>query len=343
MYYEVYIPSEDEDGFDTTITVEAENWMSALKSGLERTGEGADAVRNVMCDIKDDNSIHVTDATTQRVFVLEELGEDAPEDIDDEEVAQAPSETEDEIDFEVQDEASGEADAGEASPPSVDSHDGDRMRVGSQTQQELKASEDSQAKVVGEERKKTDRNRAQSIGRAAEKVSESIIEDMFLEIQPIHSEDMDMEEAVNFVLDLAMDKIDAESGSILFADVSGQELYFAAARGPKADEIMDFRVPMGEGIVGFCSREGVSLAIGDAQADPRFYEDISESLGYPTDSLLCSPIQYRGRVYGAVELVNKKGGSTFTTNEMNALSYVGRQMAEFVNRVVMERESLEEE
>jgi hypothetical protein len=343
MYYEVYIPSEDEDGFDTTITVEAENWMSALKSGLERTGEGADAVRNVMCDIKDDNSIHVTDATTQRVFVLEELGEEAPEDIDDEDVAKAPSETEEEIDFEVQEEPSDESDAGDEPVPSAEAHDGDRMRVGSQTQKELKASEDSQAKVVGEERKKTDRTRAQSIGRSEEKVSESIIEDMFLEIQPIHSEDMDMEEAVNFVLDLAMDKIDAESGSILFADVSGQELYFAAARGPKADEIMDFRVPMGEGIVGFCSREGVSLAIGDAQEDPRFYEDISESLGYPTDSLLCSPIQYRGRVYGAVELVNKKGGSTFTTNEMNALSYVGRQMAEFVNRVVMERESLEEE
>src|SRR5690554_4529425 len=79
MLYEVFIPSAEADGFDESITVDAENWMAALKSGLERTGEGGDIVRNLMCDIKDDNSIHVTDATTRRVFVLHELDEEVEE------------------------------------------------------------------------------------------------------------------------------------------------------------------------------------------------------------------------------------------------------------------------
>jgi len=79
MFYEVFIPSTESEGFDVTMTVEADNWMQALKAGLARTGEGEDAIRNVMCDIKDDNSIHVTDATSRRVFVLKEMGDEGEE------------------------------------------------------------------------------------------------------------------------------------------------------------------------------------------------------------------------------------------------------------------------
>ena len=61
MLYEVLIPSTDPNGYDETITVDAGNWMSALKSGLARTGEPDADIRGVMCDIKDDNSIHVTE------------------------------------------------------------------------------------------------------------------------------------------------------------------------------------------------------------------------------------------------------------------------------------------
>jgi len=371
MYYEVYIPAPDAEGYDVTITVDAENWMSALKSGLERTGEGADAVRNVMCDIKDDNTIHVTDATTQRVFVLEELGEELPDDAelgepteeaeppsDEKAASQAPPEsapTADvggvevttEPDDSVPDEqlprtekldvSDDEALGGEESWTRND----EEMEVGSSTREALQDADD-EPKVVGESREPTDQHRAADVGRQDEKVSESLIEDVFLEIQPIHEGEKSMEEVVNYVMDLAMKSIDAESGSVLFADTSGSELYFAAARGPKANEVMDFKVPMGEGIVGFCSKEGVSLAVGDAQNDPRFYEDISESIGYDTDSLLCAPVQYQGRVYGAIELINKEGGSTFDSNEMNALSYMGRQLAEYVNRTIMNREEIDE-
>jgi hypothetical protein len=352
MYYEVFIPSPDSEGYDVTITVDAENWMSALKSGLERTGEGADAVRNVMCDIKDDNTIHVTDATTQRVFVLEELGEEPPEGIEEGEPEAAEPDGGEESE-EVADESPEESEPAGEDLEVVEEGDeqlGDEdswtrgeedLEVGSSTHEALQDEED-EPKVVGEERQRTDEHSSVDVGRQDAKVSESLIEDIFLEIQPIHEGDKGMEEVVNYVMDLAMDSIDAESGSILFADTSGRELYFAAARGPKSSEVMDFRVPMGEGIVGFCSKEGVSLAVGDAQNDPRFYEDISESIGYDTDSLLCAPVQHQGRVYGAIELINKEQGSTFTSNEMNALSYLGTQLAEYVNRVVMSKEDIDD-
>ncbi len=404
MYYEVFIPSPDPDGFDVTITVDADNWMAALKSGLQRTGEGADAVRNVMCDIKDDNTIHVTDASTRRVFVLREVSEDeydageAGEQVEEAEEDTSSVAATQRIDLNAeqasppaqpepsqpaqppvqpkqpeptpQPQARGPERPAQSRPaqpkpaekpqapaepepptqpqarvePDEDPHsfssEAGRLRIGSSTHEALQRDEE-EPRVLRETRSKTDQKRSIEIGRHDEKVSESLIEDIFLEIQVIHEGEKTMEEVINFVMDMAMDKVGAESGSVLFADVNGRELYFATARGPKADEIMDYRVPMGKGIVGFCTREGVSLAISDAPNDPRFYKSISESLGYETQGLLCAPIQYEGRVYGALELINKKSHTGFSANEMNALTYLGRQLAQYVNDTIMRNEKLE--
>jgi hypothetical protein len=400
MYYDVFIPSNDPDGFDVTITVDAENWMSALKSGLQRTGEGADAVRNVMCDIKEDNTIHVTDATTQRVFVLKEISEEeyekAQQTGDDvvrhEDDASGVTQPSDAVAADAADEAADvqpdpvrpeptptpeqqatqqqeqqrqqqqqapqqqeqqrqqqqqaqqqQRDEQEDDDHSFVSSDGN-VRIGSSTYESLsRESEAEDAKVVREKRERTDQRKAVEIGRREEKVTESLIEDVFLEIQEIHEGDKDMEEVVNFCMDMAMDKMEPESGSILFADVNGRELYFATARGPKSDEIMDYRVPMGTGIVGFCAREGVSLAISDVEKDPRFYKKISDAIGYETKNLICAPVQHDNRVYGCIELLNKKRSSSFDSNEMNALSYISRQLGKFVYEQIMKSEKLAHE
>ncbi|MGM0555888.1 MAG: GAF domain-containing protein [Myxococcota bacterium] len=404
MYYDVFIPSNDPDGFDVTITVDASNWMSALKSGLERTGEGADSVRNVMCDIKEDNTIHVTDATTQRVFVLKEIseeeyeknqreGEDVVRHEDDASGVMEPSDAVSESAAQVQpehvrpeqteqpaqeqparEEQPGVQEQQEAQPaaqpqeaaepvaqeqeqpkPSTETQQAqdedehsfvsrDGMRIGSSTYESLsRESEEEDAKVVREKRERTDQRKSVEIGRQNEKVSESLIEDVFLEIQAIHEGDMGMEEVVNFCMDMAMDKMEPESGSVLFADVNGRELYFATARGPKSDEVMDYRVPMGTGVAGFCAREGVSLAISDVERDPRFHKEISEAIGYETKNLICAPVQHENRVYGCIELLNKKRSSAFDSNEMNALSYIARQLGKFVYDEIMQSEKLAHE
>lgn len=362
MQYEVFIPAAEQDGFDVSIKVEAGNWTQALKTGLERLGEGM--VRNVMCDIKSDNSIHVTDATSQRVFIIRELEADGSEEpeppaaatvkmeslVRTEPEVQARPEPEAEPKVEVAPEPEPEPKVEVAPEPQPEiepkaeqweSDDG-KMRISSSTFESLQREDvEEKPRVISESRNKTGERSAVTIGRTDEKVAANLIEDVFLEIQTIHENDMALEDVVNFVMDMVMDKLDAESGSILFADVNGRELYFAAARGPKADEIMSFRVPMGQGIVGFCAREGVSLAISDVHQDPRFYKKISESLGYETTSLACSPIQFEGRVYGAVEVINKKGASSFAGQEISAMAYIGRQLAEFIHQLIMAREKID--
>ncbi len=356
MLYEVLIPSSDPNGYDETITVDATNWMVALKSGLERTGEPEADIRNVMCDIKDDNSIHVTDAMTRRVFILREVDPEEDEEVETlrkqaAEAAEAERKAAEEAALKAAAEPPTPPPAQAPEQPAVESAHSDtspsdswlgedgRMRVGSASIEALQREEEP-ARVVRSERRKTSEREPVQIGRAAETVSENILEDIFLEVQSIHENTMDMEQVVNFVMELAMSKVPAESGAVLFANSDGRELYFTTARGPKAAEVMDFRVPMGKGIVGFCARQGVSLAISDAQRDNRFYREISDALQYPTHSILCAPIQFEGRVYGCIELMNRQEGSSFSSNEVNAITYIGRQFAEYINRLIMEREKL---
>lgn len=69
-WFEVYIPAKSPGQNNVTLTIEGQNWMDALRTGLANIGEGP--ISNIMCDIQADNSIHVTDVGTQRVFRLRE-------------------------------------------------------------------------------------------------------------------------------------------------------------------------------------------------------------------------------------------------------------------------------
>src|SRR5262245_23359624 len=80
--FEVHIPATDASGFNFTFRVDAENWTAALKAGIAKRGEQGNQGQNVLVDVQDDNSLHVTDAENGRVFRIRELTE--------QEAAQAP-------------------------------------------------------------------------------------------------------------------------------------------------------------------------------------------------------------------------------------------------------------
>jgi hypothetical protein len=72
MFWEVVVPGEDGSA-SKTVTVEAENWFSALRSSLNKHGSGGQLISNLTCDIKPDRSVHVTDFVTRKVFTLRPL------------------------------------------------------------------------------------------------------------------------------------------------------------------------------------------------------------------------------------------------------------------------------
>jgi hypothetical protein len=142
----------------------------------------------------------------------------------------------------------------------------------------------------------------------------------------------DVQQAAEYLLDVAMDLIGCDAGSVFVSSVSENQLRFVAARGPKAKEAMAFKVPMGVGIVGFSAQEGVALAVAHVEKDPRFSKRISDSVGYPVHTLACAPAQIAGRVYGAVELLNKHHQASFEMHEIDVLNYIAYVFADYLRR-----------
>ncbi len=147
-------------------------------------------------------------------------------------------------------------------------------------------------------------------------------------------------EAAERALDFVAEHFDAESSAVLYMDTVAQDMYFAAARGPHANKVIDMRVPPGKGIVSFSLRSNTTLLVRDVQSDPRFYADLSKSLDYPTTSLVCAPIFFESRTWGCVELVNRDGGGRFDEQHSNALWYAGRKLGEFLERILEEQNTL---
>ena len=136
-----------------------------------------------------------------------------------------------------------------------------------------------------------------------------------------------------YLLDLALEKIPAEAGSVFSSELITGALRFVAVRGPKAKEILETRtiIPAGQGIAGFCTTEGVSVALSDVHLDRRWYSAIADRLQYETRSLLCSPMVSAGRAYGCLELINRKPSGNFSDQEVGMLAYIAHQGALFLH------------
>lgn len=383
--FEVHIPGTDGNGFHVTLKVGADNWMAALKAGLQKLGEQGTISQNVMVDIQADNSIHVTEAASGRVFRIRELTE--------EEAARAQVKRPSQIrppppprsDAKTDPAAPADmaktlapadtaktvlatdtaktvlvppTDLAKTVVPTGDTESPDTAKTlpppaavvappaaPSPTHRPRKSSARVELKDV-EELVSPLKPATGNIGRAKStpdvlksqrQVTEDILADIFLRVVELGSM-KDITKAMEFVLDLVLEKVPCEAGSVLRADGATGDLSFLAVRGPKADEIRrsNIIIPAGTGIAGFCASEGVSVAVSDVEKDPRFYAEVGARVGYATRSMLCAPMMTHGTSFGCVQVINRKGGPQFLEHEVGVLAYLAHQAALFLNLKLLE-------
>lgn len=121
--------------------------------------------------------------------------------------------------------------------------------------------------------------------------------------------------------------IDASEVSVGFIDKETKELVFEKSlMGPKFEPLPPIRLKLGQGVAGWVAQKGKPLNVPDAYKDPRFFQGVDQASGFQTHSILCVPLKVEGQVIGALEAVNKKGGS-FTEADQRLLSALGSSVA----------------
>jgi len=118
--------------------------------------------------------------------------------------------------------------------------------------------------------------------------------------------------------------LNAERSTLFLHDEKRMELYTEIGEGLGATKI---RFPNHLGIAGTVFTSGETVNIPYAYADLRFNPSFDRQTGFFTRSILCTPlINKSGRVIGATQVLNKRGG-VFSDEDASRLKAFTAQMA----------------
>jgi diguanylate cyclase (GGDEF)-like protein len=128
---------------------------------------------------------------------------------------------------------------------------------------------------------------------------------------------LELKTVLNIIMEKIRELVQSEAWSLLLVDEETGELHCSVAVGEHADHLRQFNVKFGEGVAGWVAREGKPVVIHDVSEDPRFFNEMEMDLGFKPRSILCAPLETRGKVLGVLEVINKKGEGGFTDRDLN--------------------------
>lgn len=134
------------------------------------------------------------------------------------------------------------------------------------------------------------------------------------------------------ILQVALDSIQAEDGSLLLVDEESRELSFVVVHGQVRSKLVGQRIPLGQGIAGWVAQHGEALVVDNAQNDPRFSPQIDHAYHFKTRSMISVPILFNGRVLGVIQALNKSNRKDFVSSDMIMLNVVARLAAAAIAR-----------
>lgn len=143
----------------------------------------------------------------------------------------------------------------------------------------------------------------------------------------------DLTALLELILDQAVEVAEAEKGSLMILE--RDELEVKVVRGIdkiteqkiRNGEIRCTRIKLGEGIAGRVAKTGEPLLIEDASNDERFLVSRNSNV----QNILCVPLKVYEETIGVINISNKKGGKTFTDEDLRIITSLADQAAVAIN------------
>lgn len=154
---------------------------------------------------------------------------------------------------------------------------------------------------------------------------------------------LDISEVLKRSLELEKEVVDAETGSILLLDPTGEYLEFAVALGDAGNILKNHRIRIGEGISGYVAKHKNPLLIRDVRQDKRFNSYFDSKTGFQTRSVLCVPIQTEDRLIGVAQVINRSDGGSFTEEDLVLFSAFAGTLAVSLENARLHKHLLDQE
>jgi len=137
--------------------------------------------------------------------------------------------------------------------------------------------------------------------------------------------ELDLDKTLTTIMEYVNRVFNVEAGSLLLLE--GDELIFKVAIGVKGDQVKPFSLKLGQGIVGWVALHGEPLLVANAKEDYRHFAEIDEKTDFETKSVLCVPMENKGRMIGVVEIMNPLDGRLFNNDDLIVLSNIASSAA----------------
>ncbi|MHC8442058.1 MAG: SpoIIE family protein phosphatase [Candidatus Eutrophobiaceae bacterium] len=125
----------------------------------------------------------------------------------------------------------------------------------------------------------------------------------------------------------------AEAASIFLLEDNGKQLVCRGCAGPV--DILGLAIQANSGIVGKAIATREAQLVRNALSDPNFSDVMDNNSGFITRSLLCVPLIIREECIGALELVNKRGGSLFNKRDLEFCQVLAASAAQAIQNARM--------
>lgn len=129
------------------------------------------------------------------------------------------------------------------------------------------------------------------------------------------------------ILENAVGILNCEAGSLFMVDDQTDELVFRVTVGPVAGNLVGKRLAPGTGIVGRAVQTRRPVIENEDQNSPSRFKGVDQQTGFVSRSLLAVPLQAKDRVIGVIEVINRRDGLPFITNDETLLTAFAGQAA----------------
>lgn len=169
-------------------------------------------------------------------------------------------------------------------------------------------------------------------------VASTALEDVFLELPRMFDDNLPVEDAIEFVLDLAMRYVPSQHAVLFFSSDMGDHLYAAAARGPLQAAFGTAQFSITDGIPAAALQTGITIATAEPANDPRHTDEFRRIGLSPETCFLCAPVQYLDRAFGVLALINRTESPFFHAVDANVATYIGKEMGRFIQQLLDSQE-----
>ncbi len=135
------------------------------------------------------------------------------------------------------------------------------------------------------------------------------------------------------MVDLFIEVVDAEAGTLYLYDAATDELIFKVVKGdPPSQRLIGQRFPAARGVAGAALRAREPIFIGDVESDVRWDRRIGELSALRLRTMYCLPLALRDQPIGVVQVFNLPASAVDEESELALLHDIAERMVSEIEK-----------